>query len=245
MSITYNITYVTAIIDLGEERPRSYENYIECLNKLSESGIPLVIYASQKYIPKIEKRTNVCIVSFEFRDLDLYSTYTSGNVLLPKNRNIQKDTKNYLILMNSKVEFVQRAIDLDHFITSHFAWIDGGIVKLFKDPSTTLKKLSSLSISTSTCLIFPGCFGWNKGAKRDMEENDWDMIQWRFCGGFFVGDSESLLDFYEICQDFYNENKDRLTWEVNVWASLERNDQWTPYIYIANHNDSIITNFPQ
>lgn len=70
-----------------------------------------------------------------------------------------------------------------------------------------------------------------------------DYICWRFCGGFFIGDKNSLLSFYDVSiarfEEFLNLTK-KLVWEVNYWAWLELMGYISPVWYLADHNDSII-----
>jgi hypothetical protein len=69
------------------------------------------------------------------------------------------------------------------------------------------------------------------------------MPYWRFCGGFFLADKESFLEFHDLFfdkyPDFLRQHK-RLIWEVNYWAWLEHECGWSPNWYAADHNDSII-----
>ena len=84
-------------------------------------------------------------------------------------------------------------------------------------------------------LIIPGCVDI---APFDCFQHIW----WRFCGGVFVGDKDSLVEFYRIFFDVYENvtGVSGLTWEVNVWAYLELLTLIHPTWKYADHNDSIL-----
>ena len=90
-------------------------------------------------------------------------------------------------------------------------------------------------------LAFPVCYSKNNLDKQ--YHNLYTSVLWRFCGGFFIGDRDSLYDFNECYKGHYEkflmEGK-RLVWEVNFWAWLEKNRYFYPQGWPANHNDSII-----
>jgi hypothetical protein len=141
--------------------------------------------------------------------------------------------------MNAKIEFVKIAIDMNPFESDHFAWIDFSICHVLKNTESSLKYLHMVSQSAlkTPLLLFPGC--WTKGMGA---ENIHDKVNWRFCGGFFIGDKESLKEFYSLYREsfprYLNETK-KLVWEVNVWHKLEF-DGWKCTWFQADHNDSII-----
>jgi hypothetical protein len=72
-------------------------------------------------------------------NLNLVDTKIWNNRLenseLPTYRNMEKDTHNYLLLINTKTEFVKH-IKKFHDDARFFTWIDAGILKVIKNPST-------------------------------------------------------------------------------------------------------------
>ena len=71
-----------------------------------------------------------------------------------------------------------------------------------------------------------------------------DAIYWRFCGGFFAGDLESLKLWWKEYQVYFVEylaKYKKLTWNVNFWAWIETVKRWEPKWYLANHNDTIVS----
>ena len=89
----------------------------------------------------------------------------------------------------------------------------------------------------------PGC--WDHKYNNVHTGHVTDFIFWRFCGGFFIGDAESILKFDDLYKTKYPEfitAYRKLVWEVNFWAWLEVNSDWAPEWYAAGHDDTIITN---
>jgi hypothetical protein len=89
-------------------------------------------------------------------------------------------------------------------------------------------------------LTIPGC--WGKLPSDDVARA-FDFIHWRFCGGFFLGDRDSIVQFYDLYREYFVEflkESHRLVWEVNFWAWLEATCDWKPNWYLAEHDDSIL-----
>lgn len=223
-----SLTFVTAYIDLYEDRPldKTHTQHIELFKQIEATGIRLHVFVSPKYRDKISVRNGV-IEQFTLEETLAYSTAPNG---LPEVRNEPHDTRNFLILMNAKTEFVKRAIISGLHSSTHYAWIDFGIAHVFRNPATVLSlpELASRRFPDQ-CMYVPGCTG-----KATFLSN----VNWRFCGGFFLGDKQSLVEFHDIhCSIF--PKLPILTWEVNVWACLE-SCGWSPSWLKADHNDSII-----
>lgn len=213
------ITFVTGLFHLREDRSRdrSAETRIKLFRKLESSGIKLHLFTSPEYA-----HLGGEVLTLE--DLEAFRTAPPG---LPTHRTDYHDTHNFLAFINAKIELVVRAMKTG--TTSHYAWIDFSICHVFRDLPRTLAYLSMLGQSRlrDRCLLVPGC--WGPGTFID-------RVNWRFCGGFFVGDKQSILDFHRAHQAAYRALP-HLTWEVNVWARAEIPElTW----YAADHNDSIV-----
>lgn len=220
------ITFVTALINLQEERPdqKTLDTYISLFETLQSTGIRIHLFASSEFVDKIQL-TNGIVEQIELSMLDTYKQAPQG---LPEKRTQSKDTRNYLILMNAKVELVNRAISSGNHLSTHYAWIDAGICHVIRNKDSILR-LANRQFP-SRCMFIPGC--------NQFSIHTFDQIDWRFCGGFFLGDVESLQLFHHC----YNESFShlvKLTWEVNVWALFEQWG-WKPNWYKADHNDSIV-----
>ena len=220
------ITFVSALINLQEDRPneKTIDTYVSLFDTLQSTGIRIHLFASQEFAERIQLKNGV-VEKIELADLDTYKQAPQG---LPDIRTPSKDTRNYLILMNAKVELVNRAIRSGKYSSSHYAWIDAGICHVVRNKDT----ITRLAIRNfpSRCMFVPGC--------NSVSTHTFDKIDWRFCGGFFLGDVESLEQFHHCYKESFS-HLVKLTWEVNVWALFEEWG-WKPNWYKADHNDSIL-----
>lgn len=221
-----SITFVSALLNLQEERPneKTIDTYISLFEILQSTGIRIHLFASQEFAERIQLNNGI-VEQIELADLDTYKQAPQG---LPDIRTPSKDTRNYLILMNAKVELVNRAILSGKHSSSHYAWIDAGICHVVRNKN----RITSLANRNfpSSCMFVPGC--------NTMSTRTFDNIDWRFCGGFFLGDVESLERFHHYYKEIFS-HLVKLTWEVNVWSLFEEWG-WKPNWYKADHNDSIL-----
>jgi len=223
------VVFVTAFLDLHEPRvkDRTPEARFEYFKKLNATGVRLHVFVSPEHRDSVPLLNNGVVETIALEDLDMYSVSPQG---IPDTRCEVHDTRNFLILMNAKIEFIQRAIKSGHHSATHYAWADFNLYHVLKDPESAdeLRAIARSSLP-DTCMFFPGC--WPRGVM-------WDSVNWRFCGGFFLGDTTSLLNFYEVYRREYP-RLPKLTWEVNTWAYLESlgvHFDW----YKADHNTTII-----
>jgi hypothetical protein len=225
-----NVTFVSAFITLDESRPvdKSVDRYFDLFNQLQSTGIRFHLFLSPNYRGRV-RLTNGIIDYITLKELDAYKTAPLG---LPENRNVLHDTRNFLSLMNSKVELVKRAIDSQMHSSTHFAWIDFGICYMFRTLQSSLTQIQQLANTClpTPCMLIPGC--WNK------QEVVFSNVNWRFCGSLFIGDRASIEDFHQRHSQVYSKLP-HLTWEVNVWAHMESLG-WKPTWYKADHDDSIV-----
>ena len=242
-----SVQFVTALIHFPNEdrsKDKSMHRYFQLFNTLASTGIPIHAFLSPEF-------SNTCLqnhpnVKYEFIELKDMTTYhiinslTTPPRLLPRIRTEYHDTKSFLTCINSKVEFVELAIN-KYPDATHFAWIDFGICHVFRDIDNTLMYIKMLSQSKlrTPCIAVPGC--WSLQAEQKWRHDE--QINWRFCGGFLIGDRSSLIDFSTRHREALTKQACTLTWEVNVWAYLESLG-WNSGWYKADHNDSIITNLP-
>ena len=244
--------------------------FITSFINLENDGIKKLSWRFEKFLEIVKTRINICVYvdcSIEEKVLELVSPYSNvklmktvrigdllahkvcseiDNLRLPFTNNVKKDTIEYMIIMNSKIEFVNDAITHNPFNTDYFAWIDFSISYIFS--SDNYKNiLRDISCIKTECkfLAIPGCHNKLKNYEIDNIElqDELRSIYWRFCGGFFWGDKNSLAEFYNIYAEHFPRFVLRyktIVWEVNFWAWLELNCNWSPNWYLADHNDTII-----
>ena len=220
--------------------------------KIAETGIQLCVYCSpdcREYLERFATQyPNIKIMKYvTIQDMWAFKTVqmlrTMGETVeLPCRRNMPKDTVEYISMMHSKVEFLQMAIDENPWNSTHFAWIDFNVAYIFKDFVYVQEYLRILSRRTfaSDFVAIPGC--WEK-QKAENTSALLDDICWRFCGGFFIGSKDAIVDFHDKYLTYFPlfvETHRKLIWEVNFWAWLEANCEWSPVWFKGDHNDSII-----
>ena len=237
------LTYVTAFIDIygknSLNKPNSmrYDNF----KKIAQSGIPIVAFLDPQSVEVVNSfsLSNVFPVSISLEDLETHQIINLIPLTLPEQRCPKKDTVEFMTIMHAKAEFLHRAIQINPFHTEHFAWMDFSLSYIFKEIEQSLDHLVFLSKQSykEKLFVIPGC--WPRGANLD---NIWNQIHWRFCGGFFIADQQSIKEFYTLYKDtLFNilSEKKRMIWETNIWTLFEMYYNWNPTWYSADHNDSI------
>jgi hypothetical protein len=232
-----NLTFVSAYYKVYEDSDN--ETYIEHFIKIAEKGVKIVLFLDPLYTSiahKFKAYPNIKVIKdIDFEDLPVACRF-APDCKLPAYRNEKKDTYKYITLMNSKLDFIKMAIP--YVTTPNIAWIDFGIVKIIKKLDVAWAKITNIIIPGDKILM-PGC--------TQKSVVSFDNVHWRFCGGLFFGTKENMLKFQKLSSaklKSIQETNNTLTWEVNIWAMIEKDSdtelfQW----YSADHNDRIF-NFP-
>jgi hypothetical protein len=250
MSLSKEVTFVTSFVDIYEStfEDKTVDWRFNKFKDIAETGIKICVYVSPEcYVQLaefIQPYPNVRIMK-QFRIPDTLAAKACAGIdfSLPERRNMPKDVPEYMHLINSKPEFMYDTIQKNPWGSTHFAWIDFSISYVFhKKPETFeyLKVLSKRTFTSEPFLVVPGC--WDKLPPVEAAQIS-NSVYWRFCGGFLLGDAGSIIEFYNLYNQFYPEflrTHRKLVWEVNFWGWLEANGGWSPRWYSADHNDSII-----
>lgn len=250
------VTFVTAYLNIYKDAvplERNDEWRLRHFRAIAESGIQLCVILSPDCEDAIKELAKTYPNIYILKTIDIQDTWVAnlcrqyksvggGEYTLPGARSIQKDTEEYIILQNSKMEFMRDSIEKNPFGSTHFAWIDFSIAYMFRDIKKSQAQLRIISeyATEKPGFLIPGCWGkWETGR----HDHHMEHIHWRFCGCFFMGDKESVLRFCDtFCHHLpiFLEEKKKLLWEVNVWAWLEHVSDWRPIWYDADHNDRCI-----
>ena len=240
------VTFVTSFFNIYEadyDAKKTIPWRVERFEEMARTGINICIYTSPDYAKYIDldKFPNVILYSTDA----LFIAEQSVDCSLPSVRNETKDTAGYLTVINSKTQFMADTVQKNPFGTTHFAWVDFNLSHVLFNGEPSLRYLKDLGQRTFKPKMFaiPGC--WDHKYNNIHIGHVTECIFWRFCGGFFIGDAESILHFDELYKAKYPEfitAHRKLVWEVNFWAWLEVNSDWAPEWYAAGHDDTIITN---
>jgi hypothetical protein len=228
----YQNTFVSAFLNFANKDDNTLDfEYFRYFTKIAKTNIPIILFLDKKEI----KYANLLIKYFP----NVHIEYIDNSFLLfnsdkplPKNRNCNKDTKEYIQFMNNKIIFMDHARELNVYNTNHFAWLDFRLFHVFKNEIITSSKLIDIATKELTKKSYFA------GGLQSIESK-LDEINWRFLGGFFILDSESII---KLKQETINllENISVFSWEVNIWASIEKNTKFDFGWFQADHNDSIL-----
>jgi hypothetical protein len=227
---------VTCYYDIYDT-PDKFMEYVSSFYELGNSGIPIIVFTDPSLVSSFRNFPDtVKIIGMPLDFFELYSIGMAYHGELPLYRNVKKDTKEFLSLMNTKIECILRASEICE--DSTFVWIDFGILKIIKDRSSFLEKLRMVHQHSFSKVLIPGC--WSPTSPFYI-----DSVHWRFCGGLFIIPREHISSFYQhskhVLTDFCTLPIYKLTWETNVWFIVELNvgKTWIQW-YAADHNDSIL-----
>ena len=258
------ITFVTAFLKLEDKLFDWYKGIDDCFllfEKLFRvRDIKILLFLSNIFKEKgdefLKKYPNNLKINYlELDDLWTYREVQKiENISLPSERCQTKDTVRYMSLQNSKLELIQKGIDLNLFNTNHFAWIDFRIFYILKEDKQDLfiERLNKINLSPlkDSFLTIPGCYDkWLNSDINYLKEIykylD-DRISWRFCGGFFIGDKESLSKFYQNFRFFWvlYLSKNKIIWENNIWHLMEFLNIFNPLWYYSSHDEGMV-NIPE
>lgn len=233
-----SVTFVSAFIDIGST-VKSAEHRMLLFKHLADSGISIHLFLSSsfsdQYNALVGLRRNVHVDFVELEDLKTFQEISGLTYTVPTSNNPEKDTANYHIVQNAKIEFVERVRRLEK--TTHYAWIDFNICQMFSNVPECMDYLQT-NMRLVHGLRMPGC--WPRAAAT---ADFFSTIHWRFCGSFFIGDATSIQEMHDVYRrEFKNIVRTHgiLTWEVNIWHYLDARGLWNPIWYSADHNDSII-----
>jgi hypothetical protein len=229
---------VTCYYDIYN-KPEKFLEYLYLFYDLGISGIPITLFTDPSLVYKFRIFPNtVKVVGISLQDFECYQIGMKYSRELPPHRTPEKDTQEFFSLMNTKMEFIKKASELSNDLT--FMWIDFGILKIVKNKERFITRLKQINELIFKKVTIPGC--WSFGRPFSV-----DVINWRFCGGFFIMPREHVEKFFNhskcVLTDFCNQSMYKLTWETNVWNIIEfcaerNNMDW----YFADHNDSIVLN---
>lgn len=240
-------TFVTAFLALKDARTDDVfiDSCFQHFLKLASTGIYIHCFLSPdlytSYSSRLPILKTVIYSIATLEDTFAHKDLEGLQYNLPVVRSIEKDTDGYMKLMNAKIEFVQTAMDANFFKTSQFAWIDFRIChvldKCWPVSLDFLKKAATLTLNRQN-VVFPGC--WSKGMRVDQLSA---AINWRFCGGFFMGSRAALEEMAVLTRVNYRKTVEKygtLAWEVNLWHRFELESGFEVDWFSGDHNERIL-----
>jgi glycosyltransferase involved in cell wall biosynthesis len=232
-----NIVYITAIYNVHNYR--SNESVFADFAPFLKSSFSIVLFTDETNIPP-EILTNPSIQVIVLPRTEIKSFQFSDETILPSQRNPEKDNREFLGLMNAKPEFVKRASEL--VSADAYVWFDAGILKISRHRDRFVERMGKFYESHKlhpNQIIIPGCIPREKINFSQM----FSFPIWRFCGGLFIVPYAHAQNFCDIHREQLEKCKtlNSLTWEVNLFAAMERDHPDLFRWYAADHNDSIVS----
>jgi hypothetical protein len=209
---------------------------------LALSGLPILLFTDPSLVRKFRiLPATVKVIPMPLETFELYNIGMAYQRELPSGRTPEKDTKEFFSLMNTKIEFIKRAMEFCDDET--LIWIDYGILKIVKNKERVLEKLKEVNGRVFKKMTLPGCHSFGRHFSVD-------TVAWRFAGGFFVIPRSFVKRFFDhsrcVLTDFCTQPQYKLTWEVNVWNIIEACAERENMIWYhcTDHDDTMILNIP-
>lgn len=207
-----SITLVTMLYDIasmdlkhnskiiGDYRRKTIDQYLEYGKKLIQLDVNLIIFVeSQEICRKLlevcftpyEKRKEVRIIikpfeSFKWIDY-LHPIHYLDEINPIKGRSIIKDTDYYRVCIWQKFDFLDQALKLNPFKSSHFGWIDFGCSYRTTWPSNMNQIVSSLNDKVKVSIFQPF-----------QRSFDYRVQQSVLDAGFFTGSKSQMTKFIDL-----------------------------------------------
>ena len=252
-----SLLLVTALYDLYhgrgfETRPRtsnwseswlSLDFRIRQIQDLAECDVDMVVFVDPEIASLLPRFPDGCkVIPCPLDEIKTYSAVMMQSVMiaLPATRNETKDTLGYLALMNSKLDFIELAKEINTGFT-HYAWVDAGIFKHIADKNAGKmmingwKNISFPDEIVTPCGLYPPL-----PADAGFPVN---AVYWRFLGSILVIPCKMIKEFSDRCHRAMwriIQETHVITWEINTWAYLESCDPKLFCPYLADHDGSIV-----
>ena len=225
---------------------RSFDKYVELGIKLLKINVPKIIFVDELMYEQIKLYANeyTKIVLYAKKDSYLYP-YINEDCLSNFKVNTDmpsKDTIEYMLIQCNKTEWMKKAIEIDHFHTNQFLWVDFGIRHLITTDDNFNKYILKLQNNSYPNVRIGSIWDVN----RVYNINIYTTVAWYFAGSTFGGYKDALLTFAEKmktrCLTIIKEQQ-TLMWEVNIWYLIFKENQELFSCYQCNHNYSILDNY--
>ena len=181
------------------------------------------------------------IFKFDFKKTYFYKDLLKLEELQTKffihNGDLKHETPFYIILTNNKFYFVEKAIELNPFNSSHLIWMDFGINHVAKNTELIHEWITKVPDKIKQLCINP--YIENAEPKKYFENI------WHNCaGGLFSGSKENLLKYVELfkqkTEQIYNEEWYQL--EEAVMTIIQRENYHLFDFYYGDY-EGIISNY--
>lgn len=236
-------TLVSGFVNL-EKYDKEYSNknldiYLDKGKKLIELPIPKIIFIEKELIDLLPRNNLTQYVPFEFSDMWLYSEYENIQTFSNYRNNSKKDRNIYLVTQLQKTDWVNKAIEINPFETNQFMWIDFGIFHLSKNDIDFANKIINKSkyLIHNDTIHLPSCNPYEY-SQEELNKIFLSHPIFFFAGGMFMGTKKSHLLFDKLVKEktFSLLNSKMITWEVNIWYIIYKENPKLFSFYLAGHD---------
>jgi hypothetical protein len=247
------VTIVSAFVSNANQRDAHHNGeYLKNGKLLLQSTTPKIVFLDEGMFSQITEddydpaKTQIILFG---REQMYYMKYLNQLPNYTASHNQEKDTKEYLLLMWNKTEYMREAILLNCFSSEHFVWVDFGIRYVCRNTSDEgyVQTLNALSHPPPPCHTPRVRIGGIWDARcHYFQLNPITDVQWYFAGGVFGGNKPALLWFSEAMRQQCDEivqTQGTATWEVNMWYAIYRKCPQLFDIYPCNHDETLLSGY--
>ena len=220
---------VTAfLLDRNKTVKKSIEHYVSMFDHLAKTGIPIILFLDASLKGTVNYR-NVKVVYLSLEDLAYYKFLQKQNVPPIFNAPRESELMDYFIIINSKTEFIMRAMDVCP--DTRFSWIDFGVSHIMENPKIALSNLWKDKYLQKGVVI--------AGGHSEPVRYQRELI-WRFFGGFFSGTREDIKYFHDYQTQAYEKIYPIMDLEVKLWSYAETELGFNPKWYRSSFGDGFL-----
>jgi hypothetical protein len=230
---------------------RSVDDYLNLAKQfILQLPYPLIIFIDDTFdvetmcdfIEKNRKYKNkTYIYKLAFKDTYFFSYLDRITELREKfmiyNRNYHHESPYYIILNNNKFDFMEKAIELNTFNSSHFIWLDFGINHVAKNHEV----LNDWILNTPD-KIKQMCL--NPYLENDNQRDFFSYIYHHTSGGLFTGNIENMKKYIELFKNKVNRIYDEGWYQVDeaIMTMIQREN---PDLFVFYYGDyqGIVSNY--
>lgn len=246
-----NVTIVSGFISNANNRDfHKSGEYLRNGKLFLKSTTPKIVFLDEEMFSQIQETDynseNTRLVLYNKMQA-YYMKYIDDITTIPATDNPTKDSKEFLLTMWNKTEYMREAAQLNLFNTDYYVWIDFGIRYVCKNSSDQefIQKLNNIKQPESHLhdkVRIGGIWNLNHIYHCDLIQK----ITWYFAGGVFGGRKDVLIWFSEEmrkeCEDLVM-TYHTATWEVNIWYIILHKFPYMFDIYPSSHNETLIDGY--
>jgi hypothetical protein len=255
-------TIVTAFYDIrkmerelepgkhNEYKGRKHDTFLNLASDfLLKLPYPLVIFIDngldgdhiQNFIKEKRAENPFFIYREDFKNTYFYS-YLDKIKELQKgftlvNGDKQHETPHYIILNNNKFHFMEKAIDVNPFGSSHFIWIDFGINHVAKSPEKIHEWINNIPNKIKQLCI-------NPYIEKDDRKEFFQYIYHHTAGGLFSGDIPHMKEYIQLFKNKIEEVYSQGWYQIDeaIMTMVQRDN---PHLFEYYYGDyeGIVANY--